>query len=237
MELIYTAAASGWADIEDEMRCGIHSYLISTTKKAWFHRSYRLSDTDLYEEPMQNVNKMTVYNLMVSKQKFVENSQLSLFEKRLCLFHVCLTVHHWYNNINSLLDAKITNFIDNYNQLNMFQAIIRPSSGALDCVYSLWYNAPTMLPAGSCKKKTQSTAPEDGRNFRPKHVELIEVINKLTLPLSVLIATKAKASRRIHMGGWTRCLPPLLLMPRLRANEMHLFGTCPRPMGRIRFKE
>jgi len=24
----------------------------------------------------------------------------------------------------------------------------RPSSGALDCVYSLWYNAPTMLPAG-----------------------------------------------------------------------------------------
>ena len=25
----------------------------------------------------------------------------------------------------------------------------RPYSGALDCVYSLWYNAPTMLPAGS----------------------------------------------------------------------------------------
>ena len=24
----------------------------------------------------------------------------------------------------------------------------RPSSGALDCVYSLWYNALTMLPAG-----------------------------------------------------------------------------------------
>jgi len=24
-----------------------------------------------------------------------------------------------------------------------------PSSGALDCVYSLWYNAPTMLPAGN----------------------------------------------------------------------------------------
>jgi hypothetical protein len=26
---------------------------------------------------------------------------------------------------------------------------LRPSSGALDCGYSLWYNAPTMLPAGS----------------------------------------------------------------------------------------
>ena len=31
-----------------------------------------------------------------------------------------------FNNINSKLDAKITNFIDNYNQFNMFQAIISP---------------------------------------------------------------------------------------------------------------
>jgi len=31
------------------------------------------------------------------------------------------------------------------------------------------------------KLKTQSSAPEDGRNYRPKHVELIEVINKLSL--------------------------------------------------------
>ena len=30
------------------------------------------------------------------------------------------------NNINSQLDATITNFIDNYNQLNMFRAIISP---------------------------------------------------------------------------------------------------------------
>ena len=62
---------------------------------------------------------------------------------------------------------------------------------------SLWYNAPTMLPfAGrleamlpayrqtatssvhyttSCN--TQSSAPEDGRDQRPKHVELIGIIN------------------------------------------------------------
>ena len=56
--------------------------------------------------------------------------------------------------------------------------------------YSLWYNAPTMLPAArpatswvhyttSCN--TQSSAPEDGRNYRPKHVELIGIINKLLL--------------------------------------------------------
>jgi len=31
-----------------------------------------------------------------------------------------------YNNINSQLDATITNFIDNYNRLNMFRAIISP---------------------------------------------------------------------------------------------------------------
>jgi len=29
--------------------------------------------------------------------------------------------------------------------------------------------------------QTQSSAPEDGRNYRPKHVELIEITNKLLL--------------------------------------------------------
>ena len=32
----------------------------------------------------------------------------------------------WYSNINSQPDETITNFIDNYNQLNMFRAIISP---------------------------------------------------------------------------------------------------------------
>jgi len=41
-------------------------------------------------------------------------------------FDVCVTVHRWYSNINSHLGATITNFIDNYNQLNMFRAIISP---------------------------------------------------------------------------------------------------------------
>ena len=47
-----------------------------------------------------------------------------------------------------------------------------------------------MLAAGSIvgalyhKLSTQSSAPEDGRNYRPKHVELIGIINKpLLLPL------------------------------------------------------
>jgi len=54
--------------------------------------------------------------------------------------------------------------------------------------YSLWYNAPTMLPAGhrpatswmhfttSCN--TQYNAPEDGQNNCPKHVKLTGIINK-----------------------------------------------------------
>jgi len=35
-----------------------------------------------------------------------------------------------------------------------------------------------MLPDGDL---AQPSAPEDGRNYRPKHVELIEIINKLLL--------------------------------------------------------
>jgi len=41
-------------------------------------------------------------------------------------FDVCVTVHHWYNNINGQLDAKITNLIHNYNQLNTFREMISP---------------------------------------------------------------------------------------------------------------
>ena len=51
-----------------------------------------------------------------------------------------LTQRQQRNNIKNQLDAKVK-FINNSNQLNMFR-------GALDCVYSLWYNAPMMLPAG-----------------------------------------------------------------------------------------
>ena len=54
--------------------------------------------------------------------------------------------------------------------------------------YSLWYYAPTILPSGgrpalswvhyttSCN--TQSSAPEDGHNKCPEHVELTGIINK-----------------------------------------------------------
>ena len=54
--------------------------------------------------------------------------------------------------------------------------------------YSLWYNERTMLPAGGRQHRgciipqavtnTQSSAPEDGQNNCPKHVELTGIINK-----------------------------------------------------------
>jgi len=57
--------------------------------------------------------------------------------------------------------------------------------------YSLWYNAPTMLPAGgrpatswvhyTTNCNTQFSAPEDGWDQRPKHVELAGIINKQLL--------------------------------------------------------
>ena len=65
--------------------------------------------------------------------------------------------------------------------------LFRTSSGTLDCVCSLRYNEPTMLPAGEPlvstvgalyhKLQTQSSASENGPNYSPKHVEVIEIIN------------------------------------------------------------
>jgi hypothetical protein len=55
--------------------------------------------------------------------------------------------------------------------------------------YSVWYNAPPMLPAGGRQHRgciiphavTQSSAPEDGKNNFPKHGELTGIINKSLL--------------------------------------------------------
>ena len=46
--------------------------------------------------------------------------------------------------------------------------------------YSLWYNAPptTSWVHYTTNCNTQSSAPEDGQNNFPKHVELTGIINK-----------------------------------------------------------
>jgi len=41
-------------------------------------------------------------------------------------FHVVILHTSCHSNIKSQLDKKNNNFIDNYNQLNMFRAIISP---------------------------------------------------------------------------------------------------------------
>ena len=64
----------------------------------------------------------------------------------------------------------------------MFRAMVSPIIRSTRlCVYSLWYNAPTMLPTGNIMGALyhqQSSASEDERNHRPKHVELTGIINK-----------------------------------------------------------
>jgi len=42
-----------------------------------------------------------------------------------------------------------------------------------------------MLPAAH-QQAAQSSAPGDGRNYRPKHVELIEIVNKIIVVSSWL---------------------------------------------------
>jgi len=51
-----------------------------------------------------------------------------------CKFDMCLTVHHRYNKVEDQLDTTIKIYWSS-KQLNMFRAILCPSSGALDYVF------------------------------------------------------------------------------------------------------
>jgi len=71
----------------------------------------------------------------------------------------------------------------------MFRAIISPI--LRNCVSSLWCNVPALLPAGDpilvasrqhrrcIIPQAVNTFPDDGRNYRPKHIELIVIINNI----------------------------------------------------------
>jgi len=78
-----------------------------------------------------------------------------------------------------------TRFINNSNQLNMFRSIILPIfRSARLCVTACGIMHPQCCRQAtswvhyttSCN--TQSSAPEDGQNNWPKHVELIGIINR-----------------------------------------------------------
>ena len=49
------------------------------------------------------------------------------------------------------------------------------------CLLVTWSPADNIAGALYHKLQTQSSVPEDGRIYRPKHAELIEIINKLLL--------------------------------------------------------
>jgi len=53
-----------------------------------------------------------------------------------------------WRNINSQLVATIIILLKISISSTCFGRYFRPSSGTLGCVYSLWYKAPMMLPAG-----------------------------------------------------------------------------------------
>ena len=79
-------------------------------------------------------------------------NKLSLLHLVGCFYYY---VHHWYCNINSELDSTITILLIISISSTCFGRHFRPSSGALDCVYSL-YNSPTMLPVGGSVHYTTS---------------------------------------------------------------------------------
>jgi len=77
---------------------------------------------------------------MLISNKLLHKSDCYLhFSKQRMLFS--------YSNINSQVDPTITKFIDNYNQLNMFRAIVSPILRSTRLCLKLWYNAPAMLLA------------------------------------------------------------------------------------------
>ena len=59
-----------------------------------------------------------------------------------------------YNKINNQLDAAIIILLIISISSTCFGRWFRPSSGAADCVYSLRYNAPTVLSAGDVSPAT-----------------------------------------------------------------------------------
>ena len=79
----------------------------------------------------------------------VDRNLLFTKQAKSLIFDICLTVHHWHKlhreptrcNNNILLIIPISS--------TCFGRWFRPSSGALDCIYSLWYKAPTTLLAGN----------------------------------------------------------------------------------------
>ena len=96
-----------------------------------------------------------------------------------------------------------------------------------------------MLPAGSIiaalyhKLETQSSAPKDGRNYRPKQVELIEIINKpwlLHLVGYLYNCIRDARSQKHPICRYFLALlwaHPILHISRIRVNNALIFQPVP----------
>ena len=64
---------------------------------------------------------------------------------------ICVTVRHWYNDVSNQQNAT------NFSFINLFKSALyvlgdkfaHHQEHFFDCIYSFWYNAPTLLPIGA----------------------------------------------------------------------------------------
>ena len=90
--------------------------------------------------------------------------------------HAARTEHH-VNNINNQLDATISLFIIPISS-TCFGRYWRPSSGAQTVFHLIQATVRQHRRCIIPQAVNTVCAPEDGRNYRPKHVELIGIMNK-----------------------------------------------------------
>jgi len=88
---------------------------------------------------------------------------------------------------------------------------------------SSWSPAGSIVGALYHKLQTESSAPEDGRNYRPKHVEMIGIINKIIIVASSWL--------------FIQCVPlvtepdiSLLILPLTRILQRNLKRTTDTPL-------
>jgi len=97
-----------------------------------------------------------------------------------------VTVHHQYNGVSNQKYATTFSFISLFKSALHVSGdkFAHPQEHFYDCIYSFWYNAPTLLltvatvaiSVGALYQKLciqSKSVPEDGRICRPKYVGLI----------------------------------------------------------------
>jgi len=132
-----TCVTRGWSEDRQDLYCFLTSNPSRTLRRAASVVS--TSKWDNYAKMLWNITiRIDKYGRSIARSvvvwmgewvcewvcEWVSVQSVILEQDVVYIFDVSVTVHHRCNNINSQIDAKITNFIDNYNQLNMFRAII-----------------------------------------------------------------------------------------------------------------